>query len=156
MGIGTQEAEFLSTHVMWNTYLMVIRADGSATGYPMLAAHHEGRLEFTTYRSAAKTKRILANPRLCCVLRSRPDEFARAIAVWGDAIEAPDDGDNFMSRPVDEQPPIVVPGAMRSNVNDRLDAGKRTLFKMPIDRAEFLLLPPSLLVPSQGGDRGAR
>ncbi|MGD9794630.1 MAG: hypothetical protein AB7V43_14230 [Acidimicrobiia bacterium] len=156
MGIGPQEQEFLSTHVMWNTYLMVIRSDGTPTGYPMLTAHHEGRLEFTTYRSAAKTRRILANPRLCCVLRTRADEVPRAIAVWGDAIEAADDGDNFMSRPVDEQPPIVVPGAMRSSVNDRLENGKRMLFKMPIDRAQFLLLPPALVAPSPGGDHGTR
>ena len=42
------ELQFLSSHVMWNMYLMVYRPDGSPTGYPMLAAYHDGSLEFTT------------------------------------------------------------------------------------------------------------
>ena len=44
MGIGTEELEFLRSHVMWNTYMMVVRADGSPTVYPILTAYHDDRL----------------------------------------------------------------------------------------------------------------
>jgi hypothetical protein len=139
-GLDEHTRAALEAHIMWNTYLFVHGSAGRPTGYPMLAAYHNQALEFTTYRSAAKARRLKADPRACAIVRSRPDQPELALALWGTATEVTDD-DHYLARATDDPGPIAVPTQMRSTVEDRLDRGKRMVFRMMIDRARFLTVP---------------
>ena len=70
-------------------FLIVRRPDGSPTGYPMTGVFHDGDVEFTTYRKAAKVRYLLADDRVCCVV---PDPAGGAAeALWGRAQLVPED-----------------------------------------------------------------
>ena len=141
----------LEAHGAWSAYLFVHDGDAQPGGYPMLATFHGDALEFTTYRRSAKASRILQDSRVCMVLRSRPDEQPLAIAIWGHAEEVTE-GEHLLSRPAVTPGPIAVPETMAATVADRLESGKRMVFRLSAERYRILSLAPELV---GGGDDGA-
>ena len=66
-------------------FMLVRRPDGGPTGYPMTGMLRDGELEITTYRKAAKARYLLADDRVCCVVRddARPD---CGVGLYGHAL----------------------------------------------------------------------
>jgi hypothetical protein len=111
-------------------FLLVRRPDGSPTGYPMTGFFRDGAVEFTTYRRSAKARYLLDDDRVCCVV---PDESgAGGVALWGHAV--PTDPAGFtVGGQVDG--PMVVPDAVVDSVRQALDAGRRMVFRVDIERS---------------------
>lgn len=112
-------------------FLFLRRPDGTVVGYPMTGIPRDGAIEFTTYRKSAKARYLAEDDRVC-VLIVEDGAPASGLALWGH------------SRPVDAAGFIpATPGASRTAVPDsvidtvreRLDSGKRLVFRIDVDRS---------------------
>ena len=113
-------------------FLLVRRPDGTPTGYPMTAVFRDGVLEFSTYRKAAKSRYLLADDRVCCVIPD-PEVPGRGVALYGRAH--PTDGSAFAAgTEAGEARPMEVPAEVREKVRDRVESDKRLVFRVEVER----------------------
>jgi hypothetical protein len=112
-------------------FLFLTRPDDTVIGYPMTGIPRDGAIEFTTYRKAAKARYLAADDRVCVVIVD-DDDPASGVALWG------------RSRLVDPAgfipagpgaAPIDVPDGVIDTVRERLDSGKRLVFRIDLDRS---------------------
>lgn len=115
---------------------------GAPVGYPMTGVFEREAVWFTTYRAAAKVRHLLRDDRVCCLYASTAvDELpARVLAIRGRAH--PSDDTSAFSAPRDDAP-LKVPADVRASVADRLSTGKRIVFRIDIEAAEFLVVSPT-------------
>lgn len=118
--------------------LLTLRPDGSPTAHPMTGTFARGRLAFSSYRKAAKTRNVARDPRTCSLaLEGYDGAGTRAVVYRGDASvlegEAAAEmlgGSGAAARP-------VIAGVAK-RATDRLAEGKRVV--LAIDPAEIELL----------------
>ena len=117
-------------------FMLVRRPDGRPTGYPMTGRISGGEMEITTYRKAAKARYLLADGRVCCVVPD-PRLPGRGIALRARAEPAPGDAFAEGTRAADPSgAAIAVPAAVRNTVRDRLESGKRMVFRIHAERLD--------------------
>jgi PPOX class probable F420-dependent enzyme len=122
---------FLSNHT--RTMLVVLRADGSPTVYPMLGLWRDEALWFNTYRRSAKMRHLERDPRVCCVVLSGDDELhPPAIVLRGEA-EIMEPGTMLPLGPSgvsDVARPAGVTDGVVTKVADRVASAKRVLIRV--------------------------
>ena len=65
-------------------FLLTLRPDGSPTAHPMTGNFARGRLAFSSYRKAAKTRNAVRDPRSCALaLEGYAGAGARAVVTRG-------------------------------------------------------------------------
>ena len=114
--------------------VMLVRTPaGRPAGYPMTGLLRDGRLEITTYRKAAKARFLRADDRVCCIV---PDDAkpGHGVRLIGRAV--PGEADGFVASTGASGAAIDVPDEVRAMVRDRLDSGKRMVFRIDIERVE--------------------
>jgi hypothetical protein len=123
-------------------YLFVNTAGAGPIGYPMTGIFDREALWFTTYRAAAKVRHLLADSRVCCLFAPpATDEVTDSIlSVRGHAV--PSDDTSAFSAPRTDAP-LEVPPEIREKVVDRLDTGKRLVFRVQIEAASSLPVDPA-------------
>jgi hypothetical protein len=112
-------------------FLFLRRPDNSVVGYPMTGIPRDGAIEFTTYRKTAKTRYLAEDNRVCVVIVD-DDDPASGVALWGRS--RPVDPAGFIPASPDGAP-IDVPDGVIDTVRERLDSGKRLVFRIEIDRS---------------------
>jgi hypothetical protein len=112
-------------------FMLVRRPDGGPTGYPKTGNLRDGELSLSTYRKAAKSRYLLADDRVCCVVPD-PDDPSCGVALYGHA--RPADADAFMSAVGNrsDDGAIKVPNEVRETVRDRLESDKRMVFRIDV------------------------
>jgi hypothetical protein len=124
-------------------YLVVRRADGAPMGYPMVGRWADGGLEFSTYRKSAKVRFIERDEKVCCLVvpRDRAQD-RRVLAAWGPAAIADASRERWRraaeASGVDGSVGIDVPEEVRRKVSSRLEAQKRVILRVDVDRAAFV------------------
>jgi hypothetical protein len=103
------------------------------TGIP-----RDGAIEFTTYRKSAKARYLAEDDRVCVVIVD-DDDPASGVALWGRS-RLVDPAGFIPARP--DAAPIDVPDGVISTVRERLDSGKRLVFRIELDRSR----PPRRVV----------
>jgi len=111
-------------------FLFVKRPDDTVIGYPMTGVPRDGAIEFTTYRKAAKARYLAADDRVCVVIVD--DDPASGVALWGRCYRV-DSAAFIPARP--GAGPTAVPDAVIDTVRERLDSGKRAVFRIEVDRS---------------------
>lgn len=134
-GVPEEAERFLAAHA--RAFLLVRRADGWPTGYPMLGLWRDGALHFSTYAKSAKVRNLERDDRVCCLVTSddEDDPEFRAVLVRGRAEVLP--GAELPSgRGADEQAAAGrgVPEGIVERSRERLRAGKRVLVRVVPER----------------------
>jgi hypothetical protein len=119
-------------------FLFLTRPDNSVVGYPMTGIPRDGAIEFTTYRKAAKARYLAEDNRVCVVIVD-DDDPASGLVLWGRS-RLVDPAGFIPARP--GAAPIDVPDGVISTVRERLDSGKRLVFRIELDRSR----PPRKVV----------
>ncbi len=112
-------------------FLFMRRPDDTVIGYPMTGIPRDGAIEFTTYRKAAKARYLAADDRVCAVIVD-DDDPASGVALWGRS-RLIDPAGFIPARP--EAGPTDVPDAVIDTVRERLEGGKRVVFRIEVDRS---------------------
>ena len=112
-------------------FLFLTRPDNSVVGYPMTGIPRDGAIEFTTYRKSAKARYLAEDDRVCVVI-VEDDDPASGVALWGRS-RLVDPAGFIPARP--DAAPIDVPDGVISTVRERLDSGKRVVFRIEVDRS---------------------
>lgn len=121
-------------------YLFVNTANAGPIGYPMTGIFERDALWFTTYRAAAKVRHLFADSRVCCLCAPPATDDAEdgdnvVLSVRGHAL--PSEDTSAFSQPRGAAP-LEVPAEIRDKVVDRLDTGKRLVFRVQIEAAAIL------------------
>jgi hypothetical protein len=112
-------------------FLFLTRPDNSVVGYPMTGIPRDGAIEFTTYRKTSKARYLAEDNRVCVVIVD-DDDPASGVALWGRSRLV--DPTGFIpARP--GAAPIDVPDGVIDTVRERLDSGKRLVFRIELDRS---------------------
>jgi hypothetical protein len=112
-------------------FLFMRRPDGTVIGYPMTGIPRDGAIEFTTYRKAAKARYLAADDRVCVVIVD-DDDPASGVALWGRSHRI--DPAGFIPA-IPGAGPTDVPDAVIDTVRERLEGGKRVVFRIEVDRS---------------------
>ena len=112
-------------------FLFLTRPDDSVVGYPMTAIPRDGAIEFTTYRKSAKARYLAEDNRVCLVIVD-DDNPASGLALWGRSRLV--DAAGFIPA-TPGAAPIDVPDRVIDTVRERLDSGKRLVFRIELDRS---------------------
>ncbi len=112
-------------------FLFMRRPDDTVIGYPMTGTPRDGAIEFTTYRTAAKARYLAADERVCVVIVN-DDDPAEGVALWGRS-RLIDPAAFIPARP--EVGPTDVPDAVIDTVRERLEDGKRVVFRIEVDHS---------------------
>ncbi len=112
-------------------FLFLKRPDDTVVGYPMTGIPRDGAIEFTTYRKAAKARYLAEDDRVCVVIVEY-DDSASGVALWGRS--RPVDAAGFIP-PTPGAGPIAAPDGIIDTVRERLDSGKRLVFRIEVDRS---------------------
>ncbi|OBH14996.1 hypothetical protein A5692_15790 [Mycobacterium sp. E342] len=112
-------------------FLFMRRPDDTVIGYPMTGTPRDGAIEFTTYRKAAKARYLAADERVCVVIVN-DDDPAEGVALWGRS-RLIDPAAFIPARP--EVGPTDVPDAVIDTVRERLEDGKRVVFRIEVDHS---------------------
>ena len=117
--------------------MLARRSDGTPTGWPMILMIRDGQLEITTYRKAAKSKALLADDRVCCVVPD-PEVPGRGVAIAGRARPWTSEGFLANVGAAEQDSPIPVPDSVRQSVRERLSDEKRMVFRIDVERITAL------------------
>ena len=112
-------------------FLFVKRPDDTVIGYPMTGVPRGGAIEFTTYRKAAKARYLAADDRVCVVIVD-DDDPASGVALWGRCHRV-DSAAFIPAKP--GAGPTAAPDGVIDTVRERLDSGKRVVFRIEVDRS---------------------
>ena len=138
-GLDAEQEAFLTEHS--RVFLLMTRADGSPTGYPMLRLLADEAIEFSTYRRSAKVANARRDPRLCCVVLPLPDrDETRALVIQGTA-EVVEGAIGATSRPPGAAAPVDapdVPEEVSARAQDRMRSGKRVVLRLTPTSAHFV------------------
>jgi len=121
-------------------FLFTLRADGSPTAHPMTGNFVGGRLTFSSYRKAVKTRNAQRDPRTCSlVLEGYAGAGPRAVVYRGDACMLEGEaaagalgGGSAAAGPVS--------GGVSSRASSRLVEGKRVVLSIAPDEVALLRL----------------
>jgi hypothetical protein len=84
-GVGADEDGFMRSNS--RMFLVVSRADGSPTIYPMVGLYRDGGLECSTYRKSAKVTRVLHSPQVSALITATEgSDDRRVLLVRGRAV----------------------------------------------------------------------
>ena len=119
-------------------FLFLTRPDNSVVGYPMTGIPRDGAIEFTTYRKSAKARYLAEDDRVCAVIVD-DNNPASGLALWGRSRLVDPAGFNPATPGAT---PIDVPDGVIETVRERLDSGKRLVFRIELDRSR----PPRRVV----------
>ena len=129
---------FLSVHSQ--AFLFTTLVDGSPIGWPMVGRLNDGGMEFSTYRSSAKARHLLANPMASCLVVPRDSEAdRRTLLVTGSVSIREDRGgaDAVKAHAGAGRSGIEVPSEVAEAVKARHDSGKRCVVRIELDDLRF-------------------
>lgn len=124
---------FLRAHS--RAFLVGVRADGTPTGWPLIAFYTGTALEFSTYRRSQKVRIFQRNPNAACVIA--PTDSHRALSMRGIVhIQW-----NQRGPSTGAAPPVDVEAKVRVELGDQTAGGvtssKRVILRFEPGGARF-------------------
>lgn len=131
--IGPEEDAFLRAHS--RAFLLGTRADGSPTGWPMVALYPGGVLEFSTYGRSQKVKDFERNPAAACVVAPADGDQALALRGTCSVVEGRHEPVTGATSPPAD---VAVADGIAQGARERMRSGKRVVLRFVPHTARFV------------------